>query len=72
MKTFFQDNFINKRILSRLVKEIKKDQLDSTIDELENLNRMQSQVISSCDFSASQNENTEFIKKVNNARRKNI
>ena len=59
-------------MLSRLVKEIKKDQLNSAIDELESLNKMQSQVISSCDFSPSQNENTEFIKKVNNARRKNI
>lgn len=72
MKTFFQDEFINSKVLSRLAKEIRREQLESTITELGYLNELQSHVISKCDFSQSQNEELEFIKKVNNARRKNL
>ena len=72
MRTFFQDEFMNSKILSRLAKEIRKEQLDSTIAELNYLNELQSHVISKCDFTSSQNEELEFIKKINNARRKNL
>lgn len=72
MKTFFQDEFLNKKILSRLTREIKREQLDRTIDEISYLNELQSQVISRCDFTPSQNQELEFIKKINNARRKNL
>ena len=72
MKTFFQDEFLNKKILSRLTREIKREQLDRTISEIGYLNELQSQVISRCDFTPSQNQELEFIKKINNARRTNI
>lgn len=72
MKTFFQDEFMNSKVLSRLVKEVKKVQLNSAIDDLGSLNEAQNQVISRCDFSPVYNEDLEFIKKINNARRKNI
>ena len=72
MKTFFQDEFINSKVLSRMVREVKKTQLNSAIDALGSLNEAQSQVISRCDFSPAHNEDLEFIKKINNARRKNI
>ena len=72
MKTFFQDEFMNKKLLSRMVKEIRREQLDKTISELNYLNEVQSKVISRCDFTPSQNQELEFIKKINNARRTNI
>lgn len=72
MKTFFQDEFMNKKLLSRLTKEIKREQLDKTISELNYLNEVQSKVISRCDFTPSQNQELEFIKKLNNARRTNL
>ena len=72
MKSFFQDEYINKKILSRLTKEIKKDELERAITELGYLNEIQSQVLSRSDFTPSQNQELEFIKKLNNARRKNL
>ncbi len=72
MNTFFQDEFINSRVLSRLKKEIKREQLDSTIAELNYLNELQSHIVSRCDFTPSQNQELDFIKKMNNARRKNL
>ena len=72
MKSFFQDEFINSKILSRLTKEIKKDELDRAIEELGYLNEVQSHVLSRYDFTHSQNQELEFIKKINNARRKNL
>ena len=72
MKTFFEDEFVNNRVLTRLKKEIKKEQLDNTIKELNYLNELQSHVISRYDFSESQNQELEFIKKINNARRENL
>jgi len=72
MKTFFQDEFINSKVLSRLAKEIRREQLDSAISELGYLNELQSHVISRYDFNEAQNQELEFIKKVNNATRKNL
>lgn len=72
MNTFFQDEFINSRVLSRLKKEIKREQLDSTIAELNYLNELQSHIVSRCDFTPSQNQELDFIKKMNNAKRKNL
>ena len=72
MKSFFQDEFINSRVLSRLKKEIRKDELDRAIEELGYINEIQSHVISRCDYMSSEKKELEFIKKINNARRENI
>ena len=72
MKSFFQDEFINSKVLSRLTKEIKREQLDKAIVELSYLNELQSQVISRCDFNMAQNQELNYIKKLNNARRENL
>lgn len=72
MDSFFQDEFINSKVLSRLAKEIRREQLDSTIKELGYLNELQSHIISRCDFNESQNQELDFIKKINNAARKNL
>ena len=56
MNSFFQDGFINSKVLKRLAHEIRKEQLDSTIAELGYLNEVQSHVISKSDFYALQSE----------------
>ena len=72
MKSFFQDEFINSKVLSRLAKEIRREQLDSTIAEIGYLNELQSHIISKCDLTPSQNQELARIKQANNARRKNL
>lgn len=72
MKTFFQDAFINSKVLSRLAKEIRREQLDSTINEISYLNELQSHIISKCDLTPSQNRELENIKKISYAKRKYI
>ncbi|MBQ8636206.1 hypothetical protein IJ425_08660 [bacterium] len=72
MKTFFQDEYINTKILSRLTREIRKNELDRTIEELGSLNKIQSKVLSRCDFMTSEKKEPEFVKKIDNARRKNV
>ncbi len=72
MKTFFQDEFMNKKLLSRITREIKKEQLERTINEIDYLNELQAHVLCRCDFTDSQNSQLDFIKKVNNAKRQNL
>ena len=72
MKTFFQDEFINSKVLLRLAREIERDELDRAIEELGHLNEVQSHVLSRCDFMSNEKKELEFVKKINNARRKNI
>jgi len=72
MKTFFQDEFINSKVLLRLTREIKRDELDRAIEEIGYLNKMQSQILSRCDFMSDEKKELGFVKKINNARRKSI
>ncbi len=72
MKNFFEDEFINKRVFSRLVKEVKKDQLDKTINEIDYFNELQRHLLFRCDFTSEQNKELDFIKKINNAKQQNI
>lgn len=72
MKSFFQDEYINSKVLSRLAKEIRREQLNSTIAELGYLNELQSHIISKCDLTPSQKEQIANIKKMNNAKRKDL
>ena len=72
MKTFFQDEFINSKVLLRLAKEVRREQLDSTIDEISYLNELQSHIVSRCDLTPSQKQELANIKKTNNARRENL
>ncbi len=45
MNTFFQDEYINKMVLTRLTREIKKEQLERTIKEINYLNELQKHVL---------------------------
>ena len=72
MNDFFQDEFMNTKLLSRLAKEIRKEQLNKTIGEIDYLNELQSHIVSRCDFSKEQNQQLNFIKNSNNARKNNL
>ena len=72
MNTLFDDEFINKRVFSRLVKEIKREQLDKTIEEINYLNELQNHILTKNDFEKEQSVELDFIKKLNNAKRTNI
>lgn len=72
MKTFFQDEYINSKVLSRLTREIRRNELDNAIEELSYLNKAQSQVLSRCDFMTSEKRGLGFVKKINDTRRNSI
>ncbi len=72
MKTFFQDEFMNRKLLSRLVREIRKEQLNKTINEIDYLNELQTHVLYGSGFEKQQSSQLEFIKKINNAKRQNL
>lgn len=72
MNVLFEDEFINRRVFSRLVKEMKQNQLEKTIDEISYFDELRSHILSRADFTKEQNRELEFIKKLNNAKRKNL
>ena len=72
METFFQDEYINSKVFTRLKKEIKKDELERTIAELSYINEVQGRMLSRSDFTPSGSQELEFVKKLKNARRNNI
>lgn len=72
MRTFFEDSFINNRIFSKMVKDVKEEQLSKTINEINYLNELQSHFMSQNDLNYSQNQELEFIKKINNAKRNKL
>lgn len=72
MNDLFQDEFMNTKLLSRLAKEVRREQLNKTISEIDYLNELQSHIISRCDFTKEQNQQLNYIKKTNNARQNNI
>ncbi len=46
MKTFFQDEFLNKKLLSRMTKEVEREQLSKVIEEIDYLHELQNELIS--------------------------
>lgn len=67
--TILQDDFLNKKLLNRLKKEIEEEQLEKTIGEIDYLNKIQAHLLYQADLSESENKQLDFIKKLNNARR---
>lgn len=72
MNTFFEDEFINKKIFQRLVREVKKEQLDKTIQEIGYLNELQNHLLNTRSLGQEKDIELDFIKKLNNAKRTNI
>lgn len=67
--TLLEDDFLNRKFISRLKKEVQQQQLEKTIDEISYLNNLQQHVLQRVDLSKSENEQLDFIKKLNNARK---
>lgn len=67
--SLLEDDFLNRKFLSRLKKEVQQQQLEKTIDEISYLNNLQEHVLQRVDLSKSENEQLDFIKKLNNARK---
>ncbi len=73
MRTFFQDEFMDKKLFERIKNEVKAEQLDKTIGEIDYLNEIRSQVLQRDDADIPcWKSQSEFITKLNNARRKNL
>lgn len=69
MKTFFQDEYMNSKLLKRVVREIKKEQLEQTINEMNNFNRFRRQTTSKNEFiTQEQSSRNEFLNRFNNGK----
>ncbi len=67
--TLLEDDFLNRKFINRLKKEVQQEQLEKTISEINYLNNLQQHVLERVDFDASQNEQLDFIKKLKHARK---
>ena len=72
MQSFFQDEFMYKKLLKRMKQEVLKEQLNKTIDEIDYLNELQRHVADRNAFISSYTNEIDYIKKINNVGRKNI
>ena len=61
MKTFFQDNFLNKKVMSKMMKQVEKEQLSKVIDEINYLHELQNEYISRYHLMPSIKENIKII-----------
>ena len=69
METLFDDKFINKKVLERLIKEIKEEQISKTVRTIDYYNEIREKVNRKYDFSPSQNIDLEMLKSDNYAKR---
>lgn len=65
MDTLLNDEFINKRIVSRLLKEVKDEEIQRTINEISYFNEIRKSEILK---NATNPSKTDFIKKLEYAR----
>ncbi len=72
MQSFFQDEFMYKKLLKRMKHEVLKEQLNKTIDEIDYLNELQSHLAERNDFISLHSKEIDYIKKISNVGRKNI
>lgn len=67
MNSFMSDDFINKRVFNKLLKNVKEKELSRAIEELEYFNQVKKTLINRHQQNPIQ---TEFIKKVNDAKQR--
>lgn len=74
MRLFYEDEFTDKRLLSRLKKNIEKEELDKTIEKISYLNEIQNELAQQLDLGESENEQLQLLKKLYSAKnaRKNL
>ena len=69
METLFQDDYINNKVLKRLIKEVKKGQITRTIKNIDYFFELRKKLNRKYDFTPSQNEELEFLRRYQNAKR---
>lgn len=69
METLFDDDYINNKILKRLIKEIKREQISKTIRNMDYYCELRAQLNEKQDFTPSQNKELEALKNHKNARK---
>ncbi len=69
METLFQDDYINQVVLKRLIKEVKKSQISRTIRNIDYYNELREKLNRKYDFSPSQNQELEKLKRRQNEKR---
>ena len=69
METLFDDDYINGVVLKRLIKEVKKGQIKRTIKNIDYFNEVRSELNRKYDFTPSQNQEIEFLKRYKNQTR---
>jgi len=62
METLFDDEYVNNKLLKRLIKEVKKGQIERTINNINYYNELRKKLNRKYDFSPSQNEQLEMLK----------
>ena len=67
MRTFFEDSYINKDFFNFVKREVEKEQLNRTIDEIDYLNELQNNLLKRYDSSKKASQ-MNLIKKFNNVR----
>jgi len=62
METLFDDDYINNKVLKRLIKEVKKGQIIRTVRNIEYYDKIRQKLNRKYDFSPSQNKELEYLK----------
>ena len=62
METLFDDDYINNKVLKRLIKEVREGQIIRTCKNIEYYNKIRQKLNNKYDFSPSQNEELEYLK----------
>ena len=68
METLFDDEYINNKVLKRLVKEVKEGQILRTVKSLDYYNELRQKLNNKYDFSPSQNKEIEELRRHRYAR----
>ena len=61
METLFQDEYINNVVLKRLIKEVKKGQINKTIKNIDYFFELRKKLNRKYDFTPSQNRELELL-----------
>ncbi len=68
MRTFFCDDYMNKMFFSLVKREVEKEQLNKTIDEINYLNELQENLLKRQNLALARNRELKIIKKISDAK----
>ena len=67
METLFQDEYINNKVLKRLIKEVKKEQISRTVRNIDYFFKIRKKLNSKYDILSYQKDEQRFLKQFKNA-----